>query len=309
MNENEIEKIKNSIKEKTGNKRVIAAVSGGGDSTLAAWLAKETIEENLYAIFVDSGLLRSGERERAIHLYEDLFGKDFMWVDASKEFLSALKGVADPEEKRKAIGKQFIEVFERVAKEVGAECLIQGTIAPDWIESGGGSRDRIKTHHNVGGLPETFLRVIEPLRDLYKDEVRDLIKETGLKTKEEMQPFPGPGLAIRIIGEVTRERIEVVRKANDLVEKAIEESGVKPWQYFAVLLPVKSVGVKGDERVYGETIAIRAIDSADGMSGSFSKIPFEALEAISAHITNEIPCINRVVYDITDKPPATIEWE
>ena len=309
MNENVIEKIKNSIKEKVGNKRVIAAVSGGGDSTLAAWLAKETIEENLYAIFVDSGLLRSGERERTIYLYEGLFGKDFMWVDASEEFLSALKGVADPEEKRKAIGKQFIEVFERVAKEVGAECLIQGTIAPDWIESGGGSRDRIKTHHNVGGLPETFLRVIEPLRDLYKDEVRNLIKETGLKTKEERQPFPGPGLAIRIIGEVTRERIELVRKANDLVEKTIEESGVKPWQYFAVLLPVKSVGVKGDERVYGETIAIRAIDSTDGMSGSFSKIPFEALEAISTHITNEIPCINRVVYDITDKPPATIEWE
>ncbi len=302
----------NEILEKTreeiGNKKVIAAVSGGGDSTLAAHIARETGAE-VFAVFVDSGLLREGEAERTEKYYREIFRDNFVFVDAGKEFFEALKGVIDPEEKRKRIGKKFVEIFERIAKEKGAEVLVQGTIAPDWIESGGQGRDRIKSHHNVGGMPETFLKVVEPLRDLYKDEVRELLKQEGIGSGlEDKQPFPGPGLAVRVLGEVTEEKIRVVRKANAIVEEVLDRSK-KPWQYFAVLLPVKSTGVKGDERVYGVTIVIRAIDSTDGMSGSFSRIPYDLLEEMSSRITREIPECNRVVYDVTNKPPATIEWE
>jgi GMP synthase (glutamine-hydrolysing) len=294
-------------RERVNGKKAVAAVSGGGDSTLAAYIT-EKAGADILAVFVDSGLLREGERARAEELYKKMFGDKFISIDAGKEFFEYLKGVVDPEEKRKRIGKKFVEIFEAAAKNNGAEILVQGTIAPDWIESGGGGRDTIKSHHNVGGMPNTFLKIVEPLRELYKDEVRDLLTETGIKLREK-QPFPGPGLSVRVIGEVTEDRVRVVRKASSIVEETLEKRGIKPWQYFAVLLPVKSTGVKGDERAYGITIAVRAIESTDGMSGSFSKIPFEVLEDISSRITREIRECNRVVYDITNKPPATIEWE
>ena len=303
----ELEEIIENAKRTLSGKIVIAAVSGGGDSTLAAWIAERSAG-SFYAVFLDSGFLRKGEAERVLELYSEMFGEKFMMIDASEEFFSSLRSIENPEEKRKAVGSAFVRVFERIAREVGAEVLVQGTIAPDWIESGGEGRDTIKSHHNVGGMPETFLEVFEPLRDLYKDDVRSFIMETGLGF-EERQPFPGPGLSVRILGEVTRERVAVARKANAIVEDVLGRNVAKPWQYFAVLIPVKSTGVKGDERVYGVTIAIRAINSMDGMSGSFSKIPYELLEEISTRITNEIPECNRVVYDITNKPPATIEWE
>jgi GMP synthase (glutamine-hydrolysing) len=303
-----IESIIEKTKEEVYGKKTIAAVSGGGDSTLAAYIAREAGAE-VYALFVDSGLLREGEKERAKKLYRTLFGDNFFIIDASKEFFDALKGVTDPEEKRKCIGKKFVEIFERIAEEKGAELLVQGTIAPDWIESGGQGRDRIKSHHNVGGMPETFLKVVEPLRELYKDEVRELLRDINVGI-EERQPFPGPGLAIRVVGEVTEERVRIARKASAIVEEVLDKGkDEKPWQYFALLLPVKSTGVKGDERRYGVTIAIRAVDSTDGMSASFSKIPYDLLEEMSSRITREIAECNRVVYDITDKPPATIEWE
>jgi GMP synthase (glutamine-hydrolysing) len=302
-----LDTITDRTRESVNDKKVIAAVSGGGDSTLAAYIA-EKAGADILAVFVDSGLLREGERARAEELYKKMFGDRFVSVDASREFFEYLKGVVDPEEKRKRIGKKFVEIFEAIAKNNGAEILVQGTIAPDWIESGGGGRDTIKSHHNVGGMPNTFLKIVEPLRELYKDEVRDLLTEAGIKLREK-QPFPGPGLSVRVIGEVTEDRVRVVRKASSIVEETLERAGIKPWQYFAVLLPVKSTGVKGDERAYGITIAIRVIESTDGMSASFSRIPFEVLEDISSRITREIKECNRVVYDITNKPPATIEWE
>lgn len=293
--------------------RAIIAVSGGVDSTVAAKIGSMALGKNLTAVYVDTGLMRKGESE----FVKNLFGKmdlDFVFINAKEEFLNALKGVADPEEKRKIIGEKFIRIFEKVAKEKKAEFLIQGTIAPDWIESGGGLRDTIKTHHNVGGLPPDMkLKVIEPLRDLYKDEVRQVARYLGLEVAER-QPFPGPGLAVRIIGEIDEKKIEVVREACAIVEEEIEEAykkGIieKPWQYFAVLLPVKSVGVRGDIRAYGYTIAIRCVDSVDAMTASYSKLPHDLLERISTRITNEIKEVNRVVYDISNKPPATIEWE
>jgi GMP synthase (glutamine-hydrolysing) len=242
-------------------------------------------------------------------------GLNHRFVDASKEFYSALKGVEDPEKKRKIIGEKFIRVFEKVAEEEGVKYLVQGTIAPDWIESGGALRDTIKSHHNVGGLPEKMkLKLVEPLRDLYKDEVRKIARILELPVSER-QPFPGPGLAIRIIGEATQERTEIVREACDIVEKEIESAVKKgimemPWQYFAVLLPVKSVGVHGDKRAYGNVIAVRAVHSIDAMTCAFSKIPNEVIDKISTRITNTLKDkINRVVYDVTNKPPGTVEWE
>jgi GMP synthase (glutamine-hydrolysing) len=236
-------------------------------------------------------------------------------IEAQDQFFEALKGVADPETKRKIIGEKFIRVFETVAKEEGIEYLIQGTIAPDWIESGGELRDRIKSHHNVGGLPkEIDLKIVEPLRDIYKDEVRKLANFFGVEAKER-QPFPGPGLAVRIIGEVTKENVEIVREANAImeeeIEKAYKESKIsKPWQYFATLLPVKTVGVHGDVRNYGYVIALRSVESIDGMSASYSKIPHSVLDKISIRITNTLgKKVNRVVYDLTNKPPGTIEFE
>jgi len=306
--EEAVEKLREEVKGKA-----IIAVSGGVDSSVAAKIGSLALGKNLVAVYVDTGLMRKGESEFVTSLYKKM-DLNFRFVDAGEEFLNALKGVTDPEEKRKIIGEKFIRIFERVAKEEEAEYLIQGTIAPDWIESGGGLRDTIKSHHNVGGLPEDIeLRVIEPLRDLYKDEVRKVARYLGLEVAER-QPFPGPGLAVRVLGEINRESVEIVREACAIVEEEIDNAwkdGMieKPWQYFAVLLPVRSVGVRGDIRAYGYTIAIRSVDSIDAMTAAYSKLPHELLERMATRITNEIPEVNRVVYDISNKPPATIEWE
>lgn len=294
--------------------RALIACSGGVDSTVCAVLANRALGDDLYALHVNTGLLRKGESEKVKKLFEQL-GIKLYYLDESDRFFEALKGVVDPEEKRKIIGELFIRIFEEFAERHGIEYLIQGTIAPDWIESGDELRETIKSHHNVGGLPENVkLKIVEPLRDLYKDEVRKVARYLNLPISER-QPFPGPGLAIRVVGEVTRERVEIVREACSIVEEEIEkasESGKmkRPWQYFAVLIPVRTVGVHGDRRAYGYTIAVRAIDSVDAMSGSFSRVPYDVLDRIATRISNEMgDKVTRVVYDITNKPPATIEWE
>jgi len=304
-----VKKIKTEVKGKA-----IIACSGGVDSTVAAVLGARAIGDNLLAIFVDTGYMRKGEPESVGRMMKDL-GVNSKVIDARDEFYSALIGVSEPEKKRKIIGGKFIDVFDREAKEFGADYLFQGTIAPDWIESGGELRDTIKSHHNVGGLPEEMkLTLVEPLRDLYKDEVRKVARELKIEAAER-QPFPGPGLAIRIMGEATREAADTVREACAITEEEIERAAEKgemelPWQYFAVLLPVKTVGVHGDLRAYGYTVAIRAVESLDGMTAGYSKIPHTVLERISVRITNNLgDHVNRVVYDITNKPPGTIEWE
>jgi len=301
------------LKEQIKGKALIAC-SGGVDSTVCAVLANRALGDDLYALHVNTGLLRKGESEEVKKLFEQL-GIKLYYLDESDRFFEALKGVVDPEEKRKIIGELFIRIFEEFAERHGIEYLIQGTIAPDWIESGDELRETIKSHHNVGGLPENVkLKIVEPLRDLYKDEVRKVARYLNLPISER-QPFPGPGLAIRVVGEVTRERVEIVREACSIVEEEIEkasESGKikRPWQYFAVLIAVKTVGVHGDKRAYGYTIAVRAIDSVDAMSGSFSRVPYDVLDRIATRISNEMgDKVTRVVYDITNKPPATIEWE
>ena len=301
--------IKQQIKGKT-----LIAFSGGVDSTVCASLVSKAIGDDLIAVNVDTGYMRKNEPESIKKLMKDM-KLNFKFIDASERFLNSLKGITDPEEKRKIIGENFIRIFEKVAKDEKIEYLVQGTIAPDWIESGDDFRDTIKSHHNVGGLPENInIKIVEPLRDLYKDEVRKLARALKLKVSEK-QPFPGPGLAIRILGEATKDRTEIVREACDIVEKEIENA-VKnnemelPWQYFAVLLPTKSVGVQGDQRAYGFVIAIRAVQSIDAMTCAFSKIPPNIIERISNKITNNIgDKVNRVVYDITNKPPGTVEWE
>ncbi len=293
--------------------KVVAATSGGVDSTVATVIMSRAIGDDLLSIYVDTGLMRKGERDQVTKTLANL-DVNYEIVDARDEFFGALKGAVDPEEKRKIIGRTFIEIFERKAKEFGARYLVQGTIAPDWIESGGDLRDTIKSHHNVGALPENMeLELVEPLRDLYKDEVRKVARELGVDVSER-QPFPGPALAIRILGEVTPEAAETAREACAIVEEEIESAskleGVElPWQYFAGLLPIKSVGVRGDIRAYGFTVFVRAVQSVDGMTASYSKLPHDVLDRISIRITNELPQVNRVVYDITNKPPGTIEWE
>jgi len=307
--EESVEKIKGEV---TG--KALIAFSGGVDSTVCAALVNKAIGERLIAVHVDTGYMRKDESKNVKKLMEKI-GLNYHIVDASKDFFSALKGVEDPEKKRKVIGEKFIRVFEKVAKYEEIEFLVQGTIAPDWIESGGGLRDIIKSHHNVGGLPERMsLKLVEPLRDLYKDEVRKVARVLHLPVSER-QPFPGPGLAIRIIGEATIERTEIVREACFIVENEIE-AAVKqgrmemPWQYFAVLIPIKSVGVHGDKRAYGYVIAVRSVHSIDAMTCAFSKIPNEVMDRISTRITNTMKDkINRVVYDVTNKPPGTVEWE
>lgn len=295
--------------------RAVIAVSGGIDSTVAAAIAGKALGKNLTGVYVDTGLMRKGETERVRKILTSL-DLDARVLDASKEFFPALKGVTDPEKKRKIIGELFVRIFERVAEDVRAEYLVQGTIAPDWIESGGGVRDTIKSHHNVGGLPkEMKLKLVEPLKDLYKDEVRRVAKDLGLSSPDR-QPFPGPGLAVRVLGEVTPERVAVVREACAIVEEEIEEAhrdgriAQLPWQYFAALLPIKSVGVQGDIRAYGQTVVVRAVQSVDAMTATYSLLPHEVLAAISRRISNTLKDhVNRVVFDITDKPPATVEWE
>jgi GMP synthase (glutamine-hydrolysing) len=302
------------IRQETGGKKCIIALSGGIDSSVATALAARALGKRLTAVFVDHGFMREGEPEFVKKTFAKM-GINFVAVDARKRFLQKLKGVTDPEEKRRIIGEEFIKVFEEVAKRVGADYLIQGTIYPDRIESGFRRRsEKIKTHHNVAGLPTKmeFRGIIEPLRDLYKDEVRRVAER--LKLPPEIirrQPFPGPGLAVRITGEITPEKIKVIKAADMIVREEIERAGLKDglWQYFAVLTNTKSTGVKGDARAYGYTVAIRAVESREAMTASFAKIPYEILERISTRITNENPDVTRVVYDITHKPPATIEWE
>ena len=293
--------------------KAIIACSGGVDSTTATVLASQALEDDLLAIYVDTGLMRKGESEQVCGILSRL-KVNYKFLDATNEFLEALRGIEDPERKRQIIGNKFVEIFENEAKSFGSEYLIQGTIAPDWIESGGKLRDRIKSHHNVAGLPEVMnLKLVEPLRDLYKDEVRQLARHLGVHVSER-QPFPGPALAVRIAGEVIREKVDLIRDITAIVEEEIEKAAreskmVLPWQYFAILLPTKSVGVQGDVRVYGYTVVVRAVDSVDGMTASYSNIPHDVLEIISSRITNEVKGVNRVLYDISHKPPATIEWE
>jgi GMP synthase (glutamine-hydrolysing) len=302
------------IKQAIGESKAIIALSGGIDSSATTALAAKALDRNLTAVFVDHGFMREGEPEFVKSTFEK-FGINFILIEARERFQQKLKGIVDPEKKRKIVGEEFIRVFEEVARQVGAEYLIQGTIYPDRIESGFRKfSDKIKTHHNVAGLPTKmeFKAVVEPLRDLYKDEVRKVAAQLGLpKEIVWRQPFPGPGLAVRVIGEVTPEKVEVVRKADKIVTEEIEKAGLKDnlWQYFAVLTDTKSTGVKGDARAYGYTVAIRAVESREAMTASFAKIPYDVLERISTRITNEIPRVVRVVYDITHKPPATIEWE
>jgi len=309
-----IERATAEVKQQMGNKKAIIALSGGIDSSTATAITAKAIGKNLTAVFVDHGFMREGEPEFVQRTFQK-FPINFTTVNARARFLEKLRGVVDPESKRKIIGEEFIRVFEEEARKTGADYLVQGTIYPDRIESGFRKfSDKIKTHHNVAGLPTKmeFKGIVEPLRDLYKDEVRQVAQKLGLPSQIVLrQPFPGPGLAVRIVGEVTEEKLEIERKADKIVTDEIEKSGLKDnlWQYFAVLTDTKSTGVKGDARAYGYTVAVRAMESREAMTASFAKIPHEVLEKISTRITNEIPQVTRVVYDITHKPPSTIEWE
>ena len=304
-----------SIRATVGEGKAIIGVSGGVDSSVAAILSTRALGKNVDCVFVDTGLMRKDEGGLVKAMLAKA-GVRLKVVDASGEFFSALSGVGEPEKKRKIIGERFIRVFEKEALRFGAEFLIQGTIAPDWIESGGGSRDTIKSHHNVGGLPEKMgMKLCEPLRDLYKHEVRAVARALSLPPEiSERQPFPGPGLAVRIVGEITPGKAAIVREACAIVEEEIESAAKEgkielPWQYFAALLPSKTVGVRGDERSYQYTLVVRAVRSLDGMTANFSHIPPAVLEKISTRITNEIREVGRVLYDITNKPPSTVELE
>ncbi|MEA1924501.1 MAG: glutamine-hydrolyzing GMP synthase [Candidatus Altiarchaeota archaeon] len=301
------------MREKIGEGKAIIALSGGVDSSTAAVLAHRAVGKNLTAVFIDTGLMRRDEPEFINRIFTEDFDLGFRFVDARDRFFKALEGVVDPEEKRKVIGETFIRVFEEVAGEVGADYLIQGTIYPDRVESGTDDAATIKSHHNVGGLPDVLgIEIIEPLNDLYKDEVRVVARKIGLPEEiAERHPFPGPGLAIRVIGEVTPGSVGIVREADAVVKEEIRNAGLEKglWQFFAVLLSIKTVGVQGDVRTYRNTCALRIVESVDGMTANFAEIPYPVLEKISTRITNEIPRINRVVYDLTHKPPGTIEWE
>ena len=305
------------IREQVGQGRVICALSGGVDSSVAALLLHQAIGERLTGIFVNNGLLRKGEAEQVQETYRRNLGLNLLYVDAGARFLARLQGVIDPEEKRKAIGAQFIDVFEETAAELDdAEFLAQGTLYPDVIESESpenGASARIKTHHNVGGLPDYMqLKLVEPLRYLYKDEVREVGLELGLPREIVMrQPFPGPGLAIRIIGEVTEERLRILRECDGIVLEEVERAGMyeEIWQSFAVLTDSRTVGVMGDYRTYGQVCAIRAVASVDAMTADWVRLPYEVLGRMSSRMVNEVDGVNRVVYDITSKPPGTIEWE
>ena len=305
-----------AIRERVGTGRVICGLSGGVDSSVAATLVHRAVGENLICVFVNNGLLRLSEAERVCALFSERFGKSFRYVDASANFLSALRNVEDPEQKRKIIGRIFIEVFEEEANRLGnISFLAQGTLYPDVIESVSfvGPSVTIKSHHNVGGLPERMrLKLVEPLRELFKDEVREVGRELGLPNELiHRQPFPGPGLAIRVLGAVTEERLTILRNADAVVLQEIRAAGLyeKVWQSFAVLLPIRTVGVMGDERSYENVIAVRVVDSLDGMTANWVPLPAELLSRISNRIINEVRGVNRVVYDISSKPPATIEWE
>lgn len=296
-------------------KRALCGLSGGVDSAVAAALLDKAMGDRLVCVFVDHGLLREGEAELVERAFKGRSGLQFVRVDARERFLSRLKGVTEPEQKRRIIGEEFVRVFEAEARRLGSpEYLVQGTIYPDVIESGSGEAATIKSHHNVGGLPKDmdFKGVVEPLRELFKDEVRALGRELGLpKELVDRQPFPGPGLAVRVIGEVTEERLRILRRADAVFRDEIAKANLEhaPDQYFAVLTDTRSVGVRGDARSYGETIALRAVTTDDFMTADWTRLPLDVLARASDRITGEVPEISRVVYDITSKPPATVEWE
>ncbi len=304
------------IREDVGSEKVICAMSGGVDSAVAAVLIQRAIGKQLHAVHIDNGLMRKDESKKVVEYFKKNFNMNLHYIDASAAFLDKLRGVTDPEKKRKIIGNTFIEVFEDVARKIkDVRFLAQGTLYPDVIESQShkGPSAKIKTHHNVGGLPEVMkLKLIEPFRLLFKDEVRMVGRELGISNEIiERHPFPGPGLAVRILGEVAPEKLEILRQADDIFIDEIRNYGIygDVWQAFAVLLPVQSVGVMGDERTYEYTIALRAVTSEDGMTADWAQVPYELLAKVSNRIINEVRGVNRVVYDISSKPPATIEWE
>ena len=302
------------IKALVGEGKVLCALSGGVDSSVAAVLVHKAIGKQLTCVFVDHGLLRKDEGDTVEQVFREKFDMNLIRVNAKERFLGKLAGVSDPERKRKIIGEEFIRLFEEESNKLGkVDYLVQGTIYPDVVESGTGTSATIKSHHNVGGLPEDMdLKLIEPLRELFKDEVRAVGEELGIPSELVWrQPFPGPGLAIRVLGEVTEEKLEITREADAIFREEIAKAGLerKIWQYFACLPNIRSVGVMGDGRTYNHAIALRAVTSSDGMTSDWAHIPFSVLDDISRRIVNEVPGVNRIVYDITSKPPATIEWE
>ncbi len=310
-----VEESVKTLKEKIGDKKVLCALSGGVDSSVAAVLVSKAVGKNLTCIFLDHGLLRKDEGDEVETIFKKQFDINLIRVNCQDRFLTKLAGVTDPEGKRKIIGEEFIRVFEEEAKKIGTvDFLVQGTIYPDVIESGLGKSSVIKSHHNVGGLPDyvDFKEIVEPLRNLFKDEVRKTGLELGIPENLVFrQPFPGPGLAIRVIGDITEDKLSILKEADSIFREEIANAGLHKSinQYFAVLTNLKSVGVMGDERTYDYTIALRAVETTDFMTGVWSKIPYEILEKVSSRIVNEVNHVNRVVYDITSKPPATIEWE
>ena len=303
------------LKEKIGDGKALCALSGGVDSSVCAVLVSEAIDKNLTCIFVDTGLMRLNEGDEVEQMFKGKYGANFIRVNAEERFLNKLKGVTDPEQKRKIIGEEFIRVFEEEARKIGAvDYFVQGTIYPDIVESGAGKDALIKSHHNVGGLPDVidFKEIVEPVRDLYKDEVRQVGSSLGMPEHiVQRQPFPGPGLAVRCLGEITKEKLDILRKADFIFRDEMAKAGLDKsiWQYFAVLPNVNTVGVKNNARNYGHLVALRAVETKDAMTATWSRVPYDVLDAVAKRITHEVFEVNRVVFDVTNKPSGTIEWE